>query len=91
MSKILMRYKGIIASILETSTEIYELSDPTLNSLLNSVNIKHGYDLKKLVEDNPSYIVLINGKNIDLSKHTNTQLADGTQLEVIATIAGGCC
>jgi len=91
VGRIVMRYKGIIASILEASAEFYELSDPTLGSLLNSVTSRHGYDLKKLVEDNPGYVVIVNGKNVDLGGDVDMELAEGSQVDILTMIAGGGC
>lgn len=93
MSRLVVRYRGIISVILEASAEFYELNNPTLQSLLNSVSSRHGYDLKKLVEDNPGYIVTVNGKDVDLGRDVDMDLADGSQVDVVAIIAGGggCC
>lgn len=91
MRKIVVRYRGIIASILEASAEYYELSNPTLGSLVESVSSRHGYDLKMLIEDNPTYIILVNGRQVDLTKDIGLELAAGSEVNILAAIAGGCC
>jgi len=89
MGAVLVTYRGIIASIFEASREYYELGNMTLRSLLDSVANRHGYDLRKLVKDNPMYFVVVDGKLVDLDKDPEMELPDACRVDIMTGVAGG--
>jgi hypothetical protein len=89
MGTVLVTYRGIIASVFEASSECYELSNMTLRSLLDSIGNRHGYDLRKLVKENPMQFVVVDGKLVDLDKEPDMKLLEGPRVDVMAGVAGG--
>ena len=89
MGRVIVRYQGIIASIVEASREYYDLSDLTLRSLLNSMSTRHGYDFRKLIKENPTYFVLVDERLIDLDRDADMKLSDESRVDLMMAVAGG--
>ena len=93
MGTTIVTYQGIISSILETSRDCYELENPTLGSLLDSMSARHGYEFRKLIKDIPTCHVAVDGKPVDVNRDADIKLPDACQVDVgMALMTGvGCC
>lgn len=90
---LIVTYRGILASIVEASKESYKLNDATLRSLLDIMGERHGYDFQRFLEDNPTYLVLVDGKTVDVDKDANMKLGECSRVDFVMTVSGGrtCC
>ena len=84
MSKVIVKYRGRLASLAGIAEETFEADD--VGKLLKLLGKRHGREAEKAAR---AMLITVNGGNILLQKHFKTLLAEGDTVGFFTICAGG--
>jgi len=93
--KITVHFLGNIREIAGTREQAFEISDPTVDGLVERMAREYGDDFKRTLINtstgkiSSSVVVALNGVDIEALKGLDTNLKDGDVIAIFPPVAGG--
>jgi len=91
MSKITIKYRGQLASLIGVPEEVFEAADPKsqladVEGVLKTIRERHGREAEKTAR---TMLIALNGESILLLKRYKTKVKEGDSLSFFPLCAGG--
>ena len=93
--KITVHFLGNIREIARTREQAFEISDPTVEALVERMAREYGDDFKRTLVNTStgkvsnSVVVALNGVDIEALKGLKTNLKEGDVVAIFPPVAGG--
>ena len=93
--KIPVHFLGNIQAATGTREQAFEITEPTIEALLDRMATEYGDEFKRTLVDastgrvNSSVVIALNGVDIEALKGMKTNLKDGDIVAIFPPVAGG--